>query len=190
MRVATTFLTAVALLTPALVTAQAQPMADAQYTRTAASGGPEWVSANAAIVRFDAQGTVTTLRAGTNGFSCFVGVPGDPDAPVCGDQNAVDWILSAVKNLPKPTNAAPGICYMAQGGVHHETATRDVVMMPGTNTHPVKEPPHWMVMWAFDPAASGLPTKENPGGVYIMFAGTPYAHLMIYQNPNTMKPQD
>jgi hypothetical protein len=43
-----------------------------------------------------------------------------------------------------------------------------------------------MLMWAFDPAASGLPTKENPAGVYIMFAGTPYAHLMIYQNPNTM----
>jgi hypothetical protein len=23
-------------------------------------------------------------------------------------------------------------------------------------------------------------------GTYIMFAGTPYAHLMIYQDPNTL----
>jgi hypothetical protein len=44
-----------------------------------------------------------------------------------------------------------------------------------------------MLMWNFDAAATGLPTKENPSGVYIMFAGTPYAHLMIYQNPMTMK---
>ena len=75
---------------------------------------------------------------------------------------------------------------MAQGGVHHETASRDVVMMSDPGTHPVKEPPHWMLMWAFDPATSGLPTKENPAGVYIMFAGTPYSHLMVYQNPNHM----
>jgi hypothetical protein len=51
----------------------------------------------------------------------------------------------------------------------------------------VKEPPHWMLMWGFDAATTGLPTKENPSGVYIMFAGTPYAHLMVYQNPNQMK---
>jgi len=25
-----------------------------------------------------------------------------------------------------------------------------------------------------------------PNGTYIMFAGTPYAHLMIYQDPATM----
>jgi hypothetical protein len=170
---------------PALAGAQGA-MTDAQYIKGAESGGPADVASKAAIVKIDAKGAVTTVRAGTNGFSCFVGVPGDPDAPLCGDQNALAWITSATGGQPKPTNTAPGIAYMAQGGVHHETATRDVVMMPNASTHPVKEPPHWMLMWAFDPAASGLPTKENPAGVYIMFAGTPYAHLMIYQNPNTM----
>jgi hypothetical protein len=51
----------------------------------------------------------------------------------------------------------------------------------------MNEPPHWMLMWAIDPATSGLATRPNPSGVYIMYTGTPYAHLMVYQNPLTMK---
>jgi hypothetical protein len=174
------------LLVPSQAPAQGA-MSDAQYIRIAESGAPADIASRAAITRLDAKGNATTVRTGTNGFTCLVGVPGDPDAPFCGDQNAYTWSVSAASGQPRPTNSAPGIAYMAQGGVHYETASRDVVMMPGANTHPVKEPPHWMLMWAFDPAASGLPTRENAGGVYIMFAGTPYAHLMIYQNPNQLK---
>ena len=159
---------------------------DADYIRTAAAGAPTDIANKAAIAKIDAKGVVTSVRAGTNGFTCTVGVPGDPKAPFCADANAWAWVVSAATNQPKPTNTAPGIAYMAQGGTHFETTTHDIVMMPGPNTHPVQEPPHWMLMWAFDPATSGLPTKENAGGVYIMFAGTPYAHLMIYQNPNQL----
>src|SRR3970040_2054336 len=47
--------------------------------------------------------------------------------------------------------------------------------------------PHGILMWPVSAAASGLPTRPNPGGVYVMFDGTPYAHLMIYQDPKLMK---
>jgi hypothetical protein len=163
------------------------PMSDADYINAAVAGGPAQITGKAAVARVDDKGISAIVRPGTNGFTCVVGVPGDPDAPFCADQNALTWIVSAATGLSKPTNAKPGIAYMAQGGVHFETPTGDVVMMPGTNTHSVKEPPHWMLMWAFDAATSGLPTKPNSGGVYIMFAGTPYAHLMIYQDPNQIK---
>jgi len=172
-------------LVPSVAPGQA-PTSDADFIKAAEAGAAAEIASKAAIVRLDAKGAATTVRAGTNGFTCTVGVPGDPTAPFCADANAWTWLMGAVSNQPKPTNTAPGIAYMAQGGVHNETATRDVVMMAGPNTHPVKEPPHWMLMWAFDAASSGLPTKENPSGVYIMFAGTPYAHLMVYQNPNQM----
>jgi len=43
-------------------------------------------------------------------------------------------------------------------------------------------------MWPFDSKAAGLPNIENPGGVYVMFDGTPYAHLMVYQDPAKIKP--
>lgn len=186
MRLSSTLCTALVLgLAPSLMRAQA-PMSDADYVKAAEAGATADIASKAAIVRLDAKGVPTAVRPGTNGFTCTVGVPGDPTAPFCADANAWAWMVSASSNQPKPTNTAPGIAYMAQGGVHLETSTGDIVMMPGANTHPVKEPPHWMLMWAFDPAASGLPTKVNPSGVYIMFAGTPYAHLMIYQSPAQM----
>lgn len=28
--------------------------------------------------------------------------------------------------------------------------------------------PHWMIMWPFDPKATGLPTTHKPTGAYIM----------------------
>ena len=44
-----------------------------------------------------------------------------------------------------------------------------------------------MILWPFDPKASGLPYHPEKFGTYVMFEGTPYAHLMIYQNPNKLK---
>jgi hypothetical protein len=51
----------------------------------------------------------------------------------------------------------------------------------------VKEPPYWMTMWPFNSKASMLPTKADPLEAYIMFNDTPYADLIIYQNPKKMK---
>jgi hypothetical protein len=56
---------------------------------------------------------------------------------------------------------------------------------PGSKA--VKEPAHWMVMWPFDSKTSGLPSVETPMGAYVMFDGTPYAHLMVYQDPMKIK---
>jgi hypothetical protein len=39
-----------------------------------------------------------------------------------------------------------------------------------------------MIMWPFE-AGSGLAGTEKQNGTWIMWAGTPYAHLMINQKP-------
>jgi hypothetical protein len=38
-------------------------------------------------------------------------------------------------------------------------------------------------MWPVDAKASGLSTTPKNTGTYIMWAGTPWAHLMINQAP-------
>ena len=169
------------LLLPSLGCAQSG-MNKAQYVQAAEGGAPSSISANAAVARIDPKKkTVTELRAGTNGFTC--GLMPDDNSPFCGDKNAWAWLAAAFTGQPKPPNTAPGVSYMMQGGTHYETPTGEIVMEKAANTKDVKEPPHWMLMWPFDPAATGLPTKPGPAGVYIMFAGTPYAHLMVYQSP-------
>lgn len=160
---------------------------DADFIKLAASAAPAAIGAAAAVVRLDpAAKKMTQLRAGTNGFTCSV-LPDGSNAPFCGDKNAWTWFESMGSGQPKPTNTAPGVAYMAQGGVHYETPNGDVVMDKAANTKEVKEPPHWMLMWPIDPAVSGLPDRPNDAGVYVMFAGTPYAHVMIYQDPSKLK---
>ena len=179
-----------ALLLPAPSSAQGcriPAVIDAQFVQAAQNGAPAAISAKAAIFRIDvATRTTTELRPGTNGMTCSL-IPDESKAPFCADKNAWPWFVAAFTGQPKPPNTEPGVSYMAQGGLHYETATGDIVMEWAPETKSVAEPPHWMLMWPFGAAASGIPTKPNAGGVYVMFAGTPYAHLMVYQNPAVMK---
>jgi hypothetical protein len=48
---------------------------------------------------------------------------------------------------------------------------------------PIEVGPHWMIMWPFDPKTTGLPTTHKPTGAYIMWAGSPYAHLHVMGRP-------
>ena len=180
------------LLPCAPILAQARPAAqdrsDAEFTRAAEEGGPARIAGRAGIARLDPSGKVTRIRRGSNGFTCTL-MPDGSDAPVCADENAFAWLVAAMSKQPKPpAGAQPGIAYMAKGGVHHETTDGKIVMEPSAGTKEVKEPPHWMILSPLDPETSGMPTRPNPGGTYIMFAGTPYAHLMVYQDPNLLKP--
>ncbi|HEU4698242.1 MAG TPA: hypothetical protein VFS40_03625 [Gemmatimonadales bacterium] len=157
---------------------------NAAFVRRATAGAPARISDHATIARMEKDGSVTVLRPGTNGFTCTL-LPDIGNPPFCGDSAATQWGQDAFSGKDRPTNTKPGIAYMAQGGVHYETPDGQVVMHAGPDTKVVKEPPHWMVMWPVD-TTSGLPTRPNPSGTYIMFAGTPFAHLMVYQDPNKM----
>jgi hypothetical protein len=48
---------------------------------------------------------------------------------------------------------------------------------------PIEVGLHWMIMWPFDPKTTGLPTTHRPTGAYIMWAGSPYAHVHIMGRP-------
>ena len=159
----------------------------ADFASKAQMGAPASISAKATIAHVDAAGkAVHIVRQGTNGFTCSL-FPDESAAPVCADQQGWQFLSDAFMGKPKPTSTAPGIAYMAAGGIHYETADGAMAMAPGANTKLVKEPPHWMLLWPIDPATSGLSTKVT-GTAYIMFAGTPYAHVMIYQDPKMLKP--
>jgi hypothetical protein len=191
MRIVHPLAAAVYLLTgPAALIAQSATSAaqesDAAYTKKAEGGAPSWMSKDARIARLAKGGEVTVVRDGSNDFTC-ASVPEMGIPAVCADKNGWDWMTSAMAGKDKPSIGEPGVAYMMQGGTHFETADGQIMMEPSSKTHNVKEPPHWMLLWPFDPAKSGLPTYPNTGGAYVMFAGTPYAHVMIYQNPAKLK---
>jgi hypothetical protein len=159
--------------------------AEAEFAKAAEAAAAPDIAEHAAIARMEPSGKVTQVRPGTNGFTCTI-LPDGSNAPFCGDKNAFPWIVAAMSKQAKPPSSQPGVAYMAKGGVHYETPEGLIVMAPGPKTKEVKEPPHWMLTIPLDSAKTGIPTKPNPGGTYIMFAGTPYAHLMIYQDPKML----
>jgi hypothetical protein len=154
-----------------------QPDTKPQKIRRAMSAGPASITRDAKIVEMDEKGNTVVLRDGNNGWTCFAGQPGIvADNPSCDDLAAMKW--NADWAAHKPTNTIPGISYMFAGGT--DWSATEPYATSGT---PIKEPPHWMLFWPFDPKEMGLTDKPKETGAWIMWAGTPYAHLMINQKP-------
>jgi len=145
----------------------------------AMSAGPADVAKTARIIDTDAQGKMIVLREGNSGFTCMPGNPkavGEP--PMCVDAAAMQWYDDAKAHKPKPTNTIPGITYMLAGATQRSDSDPH-----DTTSMPIEIGPHWMIMWPFDPKTTGLPTSHKPTGAYIMWAGSPYAHVHIMGRP-------
>lgn len=165
---------------------EVKAMSAQEQAALALTAAPSHIAKEAGVMVYGADGKLTETKKSGNGFTCIPTVMNLPDPdPMCMDAAVQQWMTDLMNNAPKPTNTIPGIAYMARGGSHFEKDGK--VVMAGEGAKVVKEPPHWMVMWPFDAAATKFPTAPNPSGVYIMFDGTPYAHLMVYQDPRKMK---
>lgn len=150
----------------------------AQKIARAISAGPPSVTAAATIADMDEKGHMTVLRKGSNGWTCVPGHPGVVgDDPICMDAASMQWGDDWAHHRAKPTNKVPGISYMLAGGT--DWSASDPFATKGT---PIKEPPHYMILWPV-PKSSGLATTPKDTGTWIMYAGTPYAHLMVNGTP-------
>jgi hypothetical protein len=145
----------------------------------AMSAGPPEIARSAKIIDKDAMGHIAVLREGSNGFTCMPGNPnliGEP--PMCADGPSMQWAADFAAHKPKPTNTIPGIAYMLAGATQRSDSD------PYDQTTPaISVPPHWMIMWPFDPKATGLPATHRDSGAYIMWAGSPYAHVHVMERP-------
>ena len=172
-----TFYTTVLMAAAIAGTAFADETADA--IASAESAGPQSVATGATIYGFGADGQMVVLRKGTNAYWCMPDDPSTPTAdPMCGDANAMDWVM-AWMGKTEPTKGKVGLIYMMAGG--SDASNTDPFATAKTNDNNwVTTGPHVMIMNATDMMA-GYPTDPNPDTSmpYVMYAGTPYAHLMV-----------
>jgi hypothetical protein len=144
----------------------------------AMSAAPAEVAKSARIVDTGGHGAVV-LREGNDGSTCMPGNPrviGDP--PMCAAAAAMQWSADFKAHKAKPANTAPGIIYMLAGATQRSDSDPY-----DTTSPPIPIGPHWMIIWPFDPKAAGLPTTHKPTGAYIMWAGSPYAHVHVMGRP-------
>ena len=167
-----------------VVTNEAQPAANAPAAsadpiKSAESAAPAAIAHNASIVTADASGNMTVVRKGSNGWTCMPDAPTTPGPdPMCFDANAGKWIGAMLHHKPPPEGAV-GMMYMLEGGTDASN-TDPYATKPTAENDWIKTGPHIMVVGSKELLA-GHPSGAKPDTSvpYVMWAGTPYAHLMV-----------
>ncbi len=152
---------------------------DAELIKSAESAAPAAVSSQATIYNMDASGAMVTLRKGTNSFWCMPDTPSTPGPdPMCGDENSMQWAMAWIGKKDPPKGKV-GFMYMLAGGSDGSN-TDPYATGPSEGNNWIATGPHVMVVNAMDMMV-GYPTSAQPDTTqpYVMWAGTPYAHLML-----------
>ncbi len=147
---------------------------------SAMRAAPKGLAAAATIVEAGKDGKMTELRKGANGWTCMPDNPATPGPdPMCMDANAMAW-ADAWMNHKTPPDAAPGLMYMLEGGTDASN-TDPYATKPDGDW--IETGPHIMIVGS-QAALKGYPSGARPDTSvpYVMWAGTPYAHLMVPVN--------
>ena len=168
-----------AMISTSQATSQNAGDMDKQLISSAMSAAPDNVGKGATIVAMGADGTMKTLREGTNGFTCMPDNPATPGPdPMCMDKNALDWAMAWVSKTEPPAGKV-GFMYMLAGGTDASN-TDPYATEPASGNHWIKTGPHVMVVGADASFFQQYPKDADPdtSQPYVMWADTPYVHLM------------
>ena len=177
---AATSIVAAIALSVGVYAQQPPKLSDEEYARQALAAGTEPVAKGAAVVRPEPDGSMRTIREGTNGFTCLI----MGTDRMCADKNSMDFIHAIMHKEPSPDRL--GFAYMLGG----DTGPSGEVG-GACNTSPYKtttDPDcHWIVtgphVMLFGPPSKALGYTEaadpDPTRPYMMWAPTPYEHAMV-----------
>ena len=147
---------------------------------SAMSAAPATIADQATILDnvLDDAGTFVVLREGSNGWFCSpdaVGTPGND--PWCYDQAWLDWSYAFAAG-EEPTTTVLGLSYMLQGG--SDASNSDpFATEPAAGEEWMASAPHVMFIVPGKLDQSVFTTDHHSGEPWIMWAGTPYEHLMM-----------
>lgn len=150
-------------------------MTKAQKIELAMSAGPAEIAKNATIIDMTDTSSAKheQLRAGTNGWICYAMMPD----PMCLDKEWQKW-AEAWMSKSEPKVEGTGIAYMLAGD-HGASNTDPYATAATADNHWVVSPPHVMVLYKDPMMLDSYPTDPTSGGPWVMWKGTPYAHVMV-----------
>ncbi len=151
--------------------------ADAQNKAAAISNAMKAAPASIAEKASVADWEGNTLREGTNGWVCFPDPPNTRNAPMCFDEPWMSWVDSWQNKKPVTITRA-GIAYMLAGDAGASNVDPYAVAATADNDWVVSGP-HLMLIVPNAAALDGISTDPDDGGPWVMWKGTPYAHIMI-----------
>lgn len=166
---------------PACVLAQHASASQADAIRNALSAAPPSVSSAAAVMDF--QGN--TLRPGTNGWVCMPDMPEVPNnSPMCLDAPWLE-LIDALMKKRKPNLKGIGFGYMLQGDMPVSNVDPFASGPTADNQWLANGVPHIMVVLSDHALLDVVSTDPGNGGPWVMWKGTPYAHIMVPTVPRS-----
>lgn len=146
---------------------------DEELIAEAESAAPAVITQNAAIKTMDGR----VLREGSNGWICYPGT--EMIGPMCNEPQW-DTMLGALMSKETPEVNQFSVSYMLAGeGQALGVSNVDPFASEPTDENQwVKEGPHLMILVPDPAALEGLSTDPKDP-VYVMWKGTPYAHIMV-----------
>ena len=142
---------------------------------SALSAAPPMV-AQAATVK-DHKGNV--LKEGGGEFTCFPR-EGAGQSPMCIDEAWAGW-LDAYMNKKPFTASEAGVSYMLAGDAPDGGASNidPYAKEPTPDNQWIVEGPHVMILVPDAALLEAFPAESGSGDPYVMWKGTPYAHVMV-----------
>lgn len=164
---------------PSMPAARAKMMSgDAANVQRALAAGPSDVAKGAAVMQVDANGQMHELRKGTNGWTCMLIATGPTSSEaMCGDKAWADWGDAYMTKKAPPTKTL-GVAYMLHGD-NGASNTDPFATGPTATNDWVVSPAHLMLLVPDSKLLDTLPTDPHAGGPFVMWKGTPYAHVMV-----------
>ena len=153
----------------------------AERARNAMTAAPAPIAAGATIYDWPANPTdsLRTLRVGTNGWACFPDMPMTKgNDPMCADDQWMNW-MQAYKSKTAPSIQRIGFAYMLAPGGSWGSNTDPYATGETPDNQWGFDPPHVMMLVPDLKVLEGLPITRTGGGPWVMYPGTPYAHIMI-----------
>lgn len=155
-------------------------MTTAEKIANAMTAAPASIAGKATILDWPAKegDKPAVLRSGSNGWSCLPDMPDtDGNDPACLDQPWMQWV-EAYMTHTAPKVSRVGIGYMTAAGGGWTSNTDPYAMKKTMDNHWGHHNPHVMIVVPDVKALEGISTDPNNGGPYVMYPGTPYAHIM------------
>lgn len=157
---------------------QAPPDREA-LIRSALSAAPPTMRDTVRVADFDGK----VLRDGPPGFTCL---PAPPNlaGPMCLDEVWMGWLDAWAKRAPF-TPSRIGVAYMLAGDSPGGGASNinPFDTEPTAANDWMVEGPHVMLLVPDQAMLAALPADHGHGGPYVMWKGTPYAHVMVPVGP-------
>lgn len=158
------------------------PAQDTQaLIENALSAAPPAIGANATVMNMKGE----VLHQGNGDYTCFpFEGPGTGTDAMCLDSEWLRW-ADAWMNKKEFTVEKFGLAYMLAGDAPTGGASNiDPFATAATADNQwVIEGPHVMVIVPDPALLDGLTTDRNAGVPYVMWKGTPYAHIMVPTGP-------